>query len=73
LVHVKGEDVDIDTGLKKFGAMLGDHVEIGCNSVLNPGSVICKDYNVYPVSMVRGIVPPHSIYKDKDHITAKNS
>ncbi len=73
LVHVKGEDVDIDTGLKKFGAMLGDHVEIGCNSVLNPGSVICKDSNVYPVSMVRGIVPPHSIYKDKDHITAKNS
>ena len=73
LVHVKGKDVDIDTGLKKFGAMLGDHVEIGCNSVLNPGSVICKDSNVYPVSMVRGIVPPHSIYKDKDHITAKNS
>ena len=73
LVHVKGEDVDIDTGLKKFGAMLGDHVEIGCSSVLNPGSVICKDSNVYPVSMVRGIVPPHSIYKDKDHITAKNS
>lgn len=71
LVHVKGADYDIDTGLKKFGAMLGDHVEIGCNSVLNPGSVICQDSNVYPVSMVRGVVPAHSIYKDKDHITAK--
>ncbi len=71
LVHVKGDEVDIDTGLKKFGAMLGDHVEVGCNSVLNPGSVICKDSNVYPVSMVRGIVPPHSIYKDKGNIVLK--
>ncbi len=71
LVHVKGTDVDIDTGLKKFGAMLGDHVEIGCNSVLNPGSVICSNSNVYPVSMVRGIVPPDSIYKDKLHIVKK--
>ena len=71
LVHVKGDGVDIDTGLKKFGAMLGDHVEVGCNSVLNPGSVICKDSNVYPVSMVRGIVPPHSIYKDKGNIVLK--
>ena len=73
LVHVKGTDFDIDTGLKKFGAMLGDHVEIGCNSVLNPGSVICKDSNVYPVSMVRGVVPPHSIYKDKDNISSKKN
>ena len=73
LVHVKGEDFDIDTGLKKFGAMLGDHVEIGCNSVLNPGSVICNDSNVYPVSMVRGVVPPHSIYKAKGDIAAKNA
>lgn len=71
LVHVKGEDFDIDTGLKKFGAMLGDHVEIGCNSVLNPGSVICQDSNVYPVSCVRGVVPPHSIYKSKDKIALK--
>lgn len=71
LVHVKGSDFDIDTKLKKFGAMLGDHVEIGCNSVLNPGSVICPDSNVYPVSMVRGVVPAHSIYKDKEHIAAK--
>ena len=71
LVHVKGEGFDIDTGLKKFGAMLGDHVEIGCNSVLNPGSVICQDSNVYPVSMVRGVVPAHSIYKDKGMVVDK--
>lgn len=71
LVHVKGDDYDLETGLKKFGAMLGDHVEIGCNSVLNPGSVICQDSNVYPVSMVRGVVPPHSIYKDKGVIVSK--
>lgn len=71
LVHVKGEDFDIDTGMKKFGAMLGDHVEIGCNSVLNPGSVICTDSNVYPVSMVRGVVPAHSIYKEKGDIVPK--
>ena len=73
LVHVKGEDFDIDTGLKKFGAMLGDHVEIGCNTVLNPGSVICTDSNVYPVSMVRGVVPAHSIYKTKDEIVSKEN
>ena len=71
LVVVKGEDFEIETGLKKFGAMLGDHVEIGCNSVLNPGSVICQDSNVYPVSMVRGVVPPHSIYKGKENIILK--
>lgn len=71
LVHVKGDGIDIDTGLKKFGAMLGDHVEVGCNSVLNPGSVICNDSNVYPVSMVRGVVPPHSIYKDRGNIVEK--
>lgn len=73
LVHVKGPDFDIDTQLKKFGAMLGDHVEIGCNSVLNPGVVVCKDSNVYPVSMVRGVVPPHSIYKDKENIIEKKN
>jgi acetyltransferase-like isoleucine patch superfamily enzyme len=70
-VHVKADNIDIDTGLKKFGAMLGDHVEIGCNSVLNPGTVICNDSNVYPTSMVRGVVPPHSIYKAKDDIAKK--
>lgn len=72
-VHVKGEDFDIDTKRKKFGAMLGDHVEIGCNSVLNPGTVICKDSNVYPVSMVRGVVPPHSIYKEKGNVVPKQN
>ena len=73
LVHVKGAGFNIDTGLKKFGAMLGDHVEIGCNSVLNPGTVICKDSNVYPVSMVRGVVPPHSIYKEKGNVVSKQN
>lgn len=73
LVHVKGADFDIDTKLKKFGAMLGDHVEIGCNSVLNPGSVVCQNSNVYPVSMVRGVVPADSIYKDKDNIVPKEN
>ncbi len=73
LVHVKGSDFDIDTKLKKFGAMLGDHVEIGCNSVLNPGTVVCKNSNVYPVSMVRGVVPSDSIYKNKDSIVSKDN
>ena len=77
LVHVKGlscgKAFDIPTGLKKFGAMLGDNVEVGCNSVLNPGVVVCKDSNVYPVSMVRGVVPPHSIYKDKENIIEKKN
>lgn len=72
-VHVKGEDFDMDTGLKKFGAMLGDYVEIGCNSVLNPGSVICRGSNVYPVSCVRGVVLPHSIYKEKGKIVKKEA
>lgn len=73
LVHVKGDDFDIDTGIKKFGAMLGDYVEVGCNSVLNPGSVICRNSNIYPVSMVRGVVPPFSIYKDKNNIVEKKN
>lgn len=73
MVHVKGGSFDIDTGLKKFGAMLGDHVEVGCNSVLNPGSVICKNSNIYPVSMVRGVVPPFSIYKDKNNVITKEN
>ena len=70
-VHVKGASLDINTGLKKFGAMLGDHVEVGCNSVLNPGSVICKNSNIYPVNMVRGVVPADSIYKNKNEIVTK--
>lgn len=62
---------DIETGLKKFGAMLGDYVEVGCNSVLNPGTVIGKNTNIYPTSCVRGFVDEGSIYKDKDNIIKK--
>ena len=72
LVTVKGREVCIETGLKKMGAMLGDHVEVGCNSVLNPGTVIGRESNVYPTSMVRGVVPPHSIYKSKTEIVEKH-
>lgn len=64
LVMVKGDGEEIETGLKKFGAMLADHVEVGCNCVLNPGTVIGRDTNIYPLSMVRGVIPPHSIYKN---------
>lgn len=71
LVHVKGEQFDLDTGLKKFGAMVGDYVEVGCNSVLNPGTVIGCNTNIYPVSMVRGFVPENSIYKKKGEIPCK--
>lgn len=69
-VEVKGTCV-IPTGLKKFGAMLGDYVEIGCNSVLNPGTVIGKNTIVYPLSSVRGAVPSDSIYKSGGKIVAK--
>lgn len=71
LVVVKGKDVQIPTGLKKFGAMLGNHVEIGCNSVLNPGTVVGCNSNVYPLSCVRGVVPSNSIYKNKDEVVTK--
>lgn len=71
LVVVKSQEEAVETGLKKFGAMLGDCVEVGCNSVLNPGSVIGPDTNIYPLSSVRGVVPAHSIYKDREHITKK--
>ena len=63
LVVVKSAEEQIPTGLKKFGAMLGDHVEVGCNSVLNPGTVIGRHSNVYPTSCVRGVVPENSIWK----------
>ena len=71
LVVVKDGKEEIATGLKKFGAMLGDEVEVGCNSVLNPGSVIGRNSNVYPLSMVRGVVPAKSIYKNKNEIVEK--
>lgn len=68
LVVVKDGKEEIKTGLKKFGAMLGDYVEVGCNSVLNPGSVIGSHTNIYPLSMVRGVVPERSIYKNKNEV-----
>jgi len=71
LVCVNVGDKKIETGLKKFGAMIGDYAEIGCNSVLNPGTVIGKNTNVYPLSSVRGVVPEDSIYKAADNIVAK--
>ncbi len=69
--HSKEEP--IETGLKKFGAMLGDHVEVGCGSILNPGSVIGKNTNIYPLSSVRGVVPADSILKEKDRIVRKEA
>lgn len=71
LVVVKSPQGCIETGLKKFGAMLGDHVEVGCNSVLNPGTVVGRESNIYPLSRVRGYVPERSIFKDKDDIVPK--
>lgn len=71
LVVVKAGEERYETGLKKFGAMLADNVEVGCNSVLNPGTIIGKETNIYPVSRVRGFVPPHSIYKEQDEVVAK--
>ena len=71
LVVIKGEGVNIETGLKKVGAMLGDCVEVGCNSVLNPGTVIGRDSNVYPTSCVRGVIPADSIFKGKGNIVPK--
>lgn len=62
---------NIETGLKKMGAMLGDYVEVGCNSVLNPGTIIGRHSNIYPLSRVRGVVPTHSIFKDLDNIVEK--
>lgn len=71
LVVIKGKDVSIETGMKKVGAMLGDYVEVGCNSVLNPGTVIGRNSNVYPTSMVRGVVPENSIFKKSGEIVEK--
>lgn len=71
LVVVKDRKEKIETGLKKFGAMLGDYVEVGCNSVLNPGTVIGRHSNIYPLSMVRGVVPANSIYKNRNEVVEK--
>ena len=68
LVKVKGKDEEIETGMKKMGAILGDNVEIGCNSVLCPGTVVGKGSIIYPTSMVRGVIGENKIYKNKDEI-----
>ena len=72
LVVVKDGTEQMPTGLKKMGAMLGDFVEVGCNSVLNPGTVIGRNSNVYPLSSVRGVVPEDSIYKTGGVVVKKN-
>jgi NDP-sugar pyrophosphorylase family protein len=71
LVVVKNGDEHFETLRKKFGAILGDNVEVGCNSVLNPGSVIGRGASIYPVSCVRGVVPPGHIYKSADNIVER--
>ncbi len=73
LVVVKNGEEKIETGLKKFGAMLGDFVEVGCNSVLNPGTVIGKHTNIYPTSCVRGVVPADSIWKTGGTVVKKEN
>ena len=73
LVKIKTKEECVETGLKKFGAMLGDYVEVGCNSVLNPGTVIGKHSNVYPLSSVRGYIPENSIYKQKNEVVLKEN
>ena len=71
LVVVKNGEEKIETGLKKFGAMLGDRVEVGCNSVLNPGTIVGRNSNIYPTSCVRGVVPEHSIWKTGGAVVQK--
>ena len=71
LVVIKNKIEEIPTNRKKVGAILGDHVEVGCNSVLNPGTVIGQNSNVYPLSSVRGVVPANSIYKNGNEIVEK--
>ena len=73
LVVIKTKDQgEIATGIKKVGAMLGDEVEVGCNSVLNPGTVVGRNSNIYPLSSVRGVIPADSIYKSSTKITKKH-
>lgn len=71
LVTVLCGEEKVETGVKKFGAMLGDHVEVGCNSVLNPGTVVGRNTNIYPLSFVRGYVPENSIYKRLGEVADK--
>lgn len=71
LVAVKTEDSRMDTGLKKFGAVVGDYVEVGCSAVLNAGTIIGRNTNIYPLSNVRGVIPPNCIYKNVGEIVEK--
>jgi len=71
LVMVHTPEGDIETGIKKFGAMIGDHVEVGCGSVLNPGTIVGRGSSIYPLSSVRGVIPEKSIYKKQGEIAAK--
>lgn len=70
-ITVKSGEEKMETNLRKFGAIVGDNVEIGCNSVMNPGTVIGKNSNIYPLARVRGQVPENSIYKDEDNVVEK--
>ena len=72
LVVIKNGTESIETGLKKVGAMIGDEVEVGCGCVLNPGTIIGRNSNIYPLSSVRKIVPTNSIYKNQNEIVEKN-
>ena len=71
LVVIKDEKEQIETGIKKIGGMLGDEVEVGCGSVLNPGTIVGRHTNIYPLSSVRGVIPANSIYKNKNEIVEK--
>lgn len=71
VVVIKDQTMQLETGLKKIGAMLGDYVEVGCNSVLNPGTVIGRGSNIYPLSSVRGVIPANSIYKNRSEVAEK--
>ena len=71
LVVIKNKEEKIETGLKKIGAMLGDEVEIGCGSVLNPGTIVGRESNIYPLSSVRGFIPAGSIYKKQGEVVTK--
>lgn len=70
-VVIKSDSETLETGIKKIGAMVGDYVEVGCNSVLNPGTVVGRNSNIYPTSCVRGVIPENSIYKKDDTIISK--
>lgn len=72
LIVIKNGDEKIETGIKKIGAFLGDNVEVGCGSVLNPGTIVGRESNIYPLSSVRGVVASNSIYKNKNEIVSKN-